>query len=138
MTEATVNPSGLATLTVGNPVNNASVGDQVEVDVTLFGLTTTLDSYRLDVTFTPGVLQAVATNSGTGDIDNAGGLIAGIARDNVGLAAGGTLVKLFFTAVGPGTCYLAASNVRLLDSAGNEIPFRAVGGSVSVDRRRSI
>jgi hypothetical protein len=108
------------------------------VEVTLFGLTTTLASYRLDVKFTPGVLQAVATGSGTGTIDNTGGSITGITRDNVGLKPGGSLLKLFFKAVGPGTCPLSASNVSLLDSTGNEIQFTAVGGAVIVDRPRSI
>ena len=127
-----------ATLTVGNPADNESVGNPVEVEVTLFDLATTLDSYQFDVKFTPSVLHAVATSSGTGSIDNAGGSISGIARGNVGLKSGGTLLKLSFKAIAPGTCFLSipTPSVRLLDSNGNEIPFMTVGGRVSVDRPR--
>jgi len=130
--------SAFATLTVGNPADNESLGNPLEVEVTLFGLTTTLDSYRFDVNFTPSVLSAVATSTGTGTIDNVGGSISGIARGNVGLKSGETLLKLYFTAIGLGTCFFSipTPSVRLLDSDGNEIPFTTVDGTVSVDRPR--
>jgi hypothetical protein len=128
--------SGAAVLTVGSSVDFESVGNLVVVDVTLFGLTTTLDSYRFDVDFTPGALSAWAAVPGTVDaIDNVGGTIKGIARSNIGLNFGGTLFRLYFNAVGPGNISLSipAASVSLLDSGGNEIPFTTVGGNVHVD-----
>jgi hypothetical protein len=103
----------------------------LEVDVTLFGLTTTLDSYRFDVHFTPGVLSFSGTNAGTiGNVDNVGGTAAGIARNNVGLNSGGTIVRLSFKAIGGGSSPLTIpeSSVILLDPEGNEIPFTIQSG----------
>ena len=59
--------SGSAILTVGYPSDGETVGNLVEVDVTIFGLPTTLDSYQFAVDFTPSVLADV-TQIGT--IDN--------------------------------------------------------------------
>ncbi|MEO8053339.1 MAG: cohesin domain-containing protein [Acidobacteriota bacterium] len=129
-----MDPSASATLTIGNPNDNEAFGKPVEVEVTISGLATTLKSYGFDVDFTPSVLSAVATSSGTGTIDNIGGSISGVARDNVGLNFGGALLKLYFNAIGPGTCFLSipTSSVSLLDSNGNEIPFATTDGKVSV------
>jgi len=124
---------GGAILTVGSPSDNEAVGNMVEVDLTIFGLPTTLDSYQFDVDFTPGVLSAMGTGSGT--IDNVNGTITGITGHNVGLNFGGTLLRLYFNAVGRGTDFLSipTSSVILLDSSGNEIPFTTVDGRVFVD-----
>ena len=45
--------------------------------------------------------------------------ITGIAGHNVGMNFGGTLFKLYFTAIGPGTAFLSipASSVSLWDAA---------------------
>jgi len=67
---------GGAILTVGNSSDNEAVGNMVEVDLTIFGLPATLDSYQFDVDFTPGVLSAMGTGSGT--IDNVSGTITGM------------------------------------------------------------
>jgi hypothetical protein len=124
---------GGAILTVGNSVDNEAVGNMVEVDVTIFGLPATLSSYQFDVDFTPGVLSALGTGSGT--IDNVDGTISGITGQNVGLNFGGTLFRLYFSAVGQGTDFLwiPTSSVVLLDSIGNSIPFTTVDGRVYVD-----
>ena len=125
--------SGGAILTIGNDVDNETVGNSVEVDVSISGLTATLHSYRFDVKFSPAVLSAVAADSAT--IDNAGGTISGIAASNVGLNSGGTLLKLYFHAIGRGSSLMSipAPSVTLLDSNGNEIPFTTQGGEVIVD-----
>lgn len=122
--------SGGAILTVGNPMDNEAAGNLVEVDVTVSGLPATLGTYLLDVDFTPGVLSALSTDPGT--VDNAGGTISGIAASNVGLNLGGTLFRLYFNAIGPGTSFLSASSVVLLDSGGNSISCRTVTGMVDV------
>ena len=123
--------SGGAILSVGPPGDAETVGNLVEVDVTVFGLPTTLDSYQFDVDFTPGVLSDVTQ---TGTIDNVGGSV-GIARSNVGLNFGGTLLRLYFRASGPGSAFLSipTSSVTLLDTRGNQIPFTEVDGRVYVD-----
>jgi hypothetical protein len=124
---------GGAILTVGNPTDNEAAGNLVEVDVTIYGLPTTLASYHFDVDFTPGVLSALATDPGS--VDNAGGTITGITGNNIGMNFGGTLFKLYFNAIVPGTDFLSipSASVILLDSSWNTIPFTAVGGRVSVD-----
>ncbi len=124
--------SGGAILTVGDPTDFWPAGSLVEVDVTLFGLPTTLDSYQVDIDFDPGVLSAVGANAGTIEtMDNTSGNIT-IARSDVGLNFGGTLFRLYFTEVGAGLSFVSipASSVTLLDSAGNAIPFTTVAGSV--------
>jgi hypothetical protein len=130
LTFATV-ASGGAILSVGYPSDAETVGNLVEVDVTIFGLPTTLDSYRFDVDFTSSVLSDV-TQIGT--IDNVGGTVT-IARSNVGLNFGGTLLRLYFTAIGPGTAFLSipTSSVTFLDTSGNRIPFTELDGRVYVD-----
>ena len=123
--------SGGAILSVGNPSDAETVGNLVEVDVTIFGLPTTLGSYRFDVDFTPVVLSDVTQ---TGTIDNSRGTVT-IARSNVGLNFGGTLLRLYFNALGPGTAFLSipALSVSLLDASGSQIPFTEVDGRVYVD-----
>ena len=124
---------GGAILTVGNSSDNEAVGNMVEVDLTIFGLPATLDSYQFDVDFTPGVLSAMGTGSGT--IDNVSGTITGMTGHNVGLNFGGTLLRLYFNAVGPGSDFLSipTSSVILLDSSGTQIPFTTVDGRVYVN-----
>jgi PEP-CTERM motif len=125
--------SGGAILTVGETSDFWPVGSLVEEDVTVFGLATTLDSYRLAIDFNPGVVRAVGVYGATTEaMDNIGGAIT-IARKNVGLNYGGTLFRLYFQQVGAGFSFLSipSSSVTLLDSGGNEIPFTAVGGSLS-------
>jgi hypothetical protein len=124
--------SGGTILSIGQDVDNESIGSSIEVDVTLFGLTATLDSYRFDVSFSPGVLSALPTNPGT--IDPTAGTISGIARSNIGLNFGGTLLKLYFKTIGAGTAFLSipASSVTLLDSNGNQIRFTTKDGKVFV------
>lgn len=99
--------------------------------MTLFGLTTTLDSYRFDVSFTPGVLSFLGANVGTVEnVDNVAGTVTGIARNNVGLNSGGTIVRLSFRAIGGGSSPLSIppSSVILLDANGNKIPFKTQSG----------
>ena len=122
---------GGAILTVGNPSDAETVGNLVEVDVTIFGLPTTLASYQFDIDFTPGVLSD-ATQTGT--IDNVSGTVK-VTGSNVGMNFGGTLLRLYFNAIGPGTAFLSipTSSVTLLDANGNQIPFTEVGGRVYVD-----
>jgi hypothetical protein len=124
---------GGAILTVGDSIDYEAVGNMVEVDVTIFGLPATLNSYQLDVDFTPGVLWALGSGSGT--IDNVDGTISGITGHNVGMNFGGTLFRLYFNAAGWGTDFLSipTSSVILLDSSGNNIPFTTAGGRVYVD-----
>ena len=125
--------SGGAILTVGDGSTFWPVGSLVEEDVTVFGLTTTLDSYQLAIDFNPGIVCALGVYGATMEsMDNTGGTIT-IARSNVGLNYGGTLFKLYFQQVGAGFSFLSIplSNVTLLDSGGNEIPFTAAGGSLS-------
>lgn len=125
--------SGGALLTAGESNDFWPVGSLVEEDVTVFGLTTTLDAYQLAIDFNPSVLCAVGIYGATMEtMDNTAGTIT-IARDNVGLAYGGTLFKLYFQQVGAGFSFLSipSASVTLLDSDGNEIPFTAVGGSLS-------
>ena len=130
-----MDPAAVAVLTIGSDADYEPAGSLVEVGVTLFGLATTLDSYQFDVDFTPGVLSFSGADAGVvGNIDNVGGTVTGIARRNVGLNFGGTIVKLFFKASGPGTSSLSipASSVSLLDSGGNKIPFTTKDGKVIV------
>ncbi len=127
--------SGEAILTVGNGPDFESFGNLVEVDVTIFGLTTTLNAFQFDIDFTPGVLSGLGANVGTiENIDNVGGTAIGIARSSVGLNFGGTLVRFFFRAIGEGLSPLSipASSVTLLDSDGNEIAFTTTGAYVVV------
>jgi hypothetical protein len=124
---------GGAILTVGESNNFWPAGSMVEEDVTVFGLTATLDSHQLAIDFNPGVVCAVGVYGATMEtMDNSGGTIT-IARSSVGLNYGGTLFKLYFQQVGAGFSFLSipSSSVSLLDSDGNEIPFTAVGGSLS-------
>ena len=127
--------SGGAILTVGSPFDLETVGNLVTLDVTISSLPTTLDSYKFDVAFTPGVLFAAGSSNGSGTIDNVGGTISGLTAKNLGLNFGGTLFKIYFNAIGPGNGFLSipALSVTLLDSAGNEIPFTTAGGTVLVD-----
>jgi len=122
----------MATLTIGNDVDNVTIQSLVEVEVAISGLTATPDSYRFDVTFSQGVLAALATNPGT--IDNAAGTITGIARSNVNVNFGAPLLKLYFNAIGAGTCKLSipSPTVALLDANGNQIPFTTKDGKVFV------
>ena len=125
--------SGGAILTAGEPNDFWPVGSLVEEDVTVFGLPATLDSYQLAIDFNPGVVCAVGVYGATMEtMDNTGGSIT-IARNNVGLNYGGTLFRLYFQQVGAGFSFLSIpwSSVTLQDSAGNTIPFTAVGGSLS-------
>jgi len=125
--------SGGAILTVGESNDFWPTGSLVEEDVTVFGLTATLDSYQLAIDFNPSVVCAVGVYGANMEtMDNAGGTIT-IARDNVGLNYGGTLFKLYFQQVGAGFSFLSipSSSVILLDSGGTEIPFTLVGGRLS-------
>lgn len=124
--------SGGAILTAGEP-SFWPVGSLVEEDVTIFGLTTTLDSYQLAITFNPGIVCAVGVYGATMEtMDNTAGTVT-VARNNVGLNYGGTIFKLYFQQVAAGFSFLSipTSSVTLLDSDGNAIPFTAVGGSLS-------
>jgi hypothetical protein len=120
-------------LTVGNSVDYEATGNMVEVDVTIFGLPSTLSAYQFDVNFTPGVLSALGAGSGT--IDNFDGTISGISGNNLNLNFGGTLFRLYFRAMGPGTDFLwiPTSSVILLDSSGNNIPFTTESARVYVN-----
>jgi hypothetical protein len=122
----------MATLRIGQDVDNETLGSSVEVNVTISALAATLDSYRFDVSFSPAVLSALPTNPGT--VDNAAGTISGIARNNIGLNFGGTLLQIHFNAIGVGTAFLSipTSSVTLLDSNGNKIPFTTKDGKVFV------
>ena len=125
--------SGGAIITAGESSDFWPAGSLVEEDVTIFGLPTTLDSYQLAIDFNPGVLSAVGVYGATMEtMDNTGGTLT-IGRSNVGLNYGGTLFKLYFQQVAAGFSFLSipSSSVTLLDSAGNAIPFTAVGGSLS-------
>ncbi len=121
----------LPVLMIGNDVNNEPFGSLVEVDVKIAGLAAILDSYRFDVAFTPGVLSFSGADRGTVQgFDNTAGTVTGIARSNVGLNAGGTLVKLRFKAIGAGTSVLSIppTSVTLLC----KIPFTKKDGVVFV------
>jgi len=119
-----------AILTAGESNDFWPAGSLIQEDVTVFGLTSTLDSYQLSIDFNPGVLCAVGVYGA--NMDNTAGTIT-IARDNVGLNYGGTLFKLYFQQVGAGFSFLSipSSSVTLLDSGGNEIPFTVMRGSLS-------
>jgi hypothetical protein len=123
---------GGAILTVGDSSDAETVGNLVEVDVTVFGLPATLASYQFAIDFSPNVLSYATWQSGT--IDNLDGTIT-LASSDVGLNFGGTLLRLYFNAIGPGTAFLSipTSSVILLDASGNEIPFTGVDGRVYVD-----
>ena len=112
--------SGGAILTAGPSNDFWPAGSLIEEDVTVFGLPTTLDSYRIAVNFNPSVLCAVGVYGASMEtMDNNGGTIT-IARNNVGLNYGGTLFKLYFQQVGAGFSFLSipASSVTLLDCGG--------------------
>ena len=122
-----------AILTAGESNDFWPAGSLIQEDVTVFGLTSTLDSYQLSIDFNPGFLCAVGVYGANMEtMDNTAGTIT-IARDNVGLNYGGTLFKLYFQQVGAGFSFLSipSSSVTLLDSGGNEIPFTVVRGSLS-------
>lgn len=121
------------------------VGSPVSLAVNVSGLTD-LFAFQFDVGFNPAVLAATSVTEGPlfaagvsfspGVIDNTTGSITFIADSlsggGPGISADGSLVRLFFQAIGVGSSGVDLSNVILLDSALHDITATAMGGTVTI------
>jgi adhesin HecA-like repeat protein len=129
-----------ATISIGN----VSSTDDVTVDIS--GVTD-LYAYQFDIGFDPTLLEATGETEGpflssgggttfvAGAIDNSAGTLSDTADSLTGMVSGvtglGTLATIDFQAIGVGTSPITLSNILLLDSGGNSIPFMSENGSVT-------
>ena len=137
-------PMTAATISVVPSSATATVGDTITADINISDVLD-LYAFQFDVSFAPGVLSAntptdgLFLNSGgffSGFTDNAAGTITFIADSLVGLMPGisgaGTLARIQFTAVGPGTSPITIGNPVLLDSNLFDIAAITNGSTVTV------
>jgi adhesin HecA-like repeat protein len=124
-----------------------SPGDAFTVNANIAGITD-LYAFQFDLSFDPVVLAATSSTEGPflpsggatffipGTIDNVNGMVTATADTLIAAPAGvsgaDTLASFGFSAIGVGTSALTFSNVILLDSNLNDIPFTLSNGSVTV------
>jgi general secretion pathway protein D len=135
-----------ATISVQPPAATVAAGSPVTIDVSVTDASD-LFAFQFDVGFTPSLLAATAVTEGElfsgkgvsfipGSIDNTAGTILFIADSLSGPGPGingdGSLARISFNTIGPGTAAVQVSNIVLLDSSLADIPATAVAGIVTV------
>ena len=143
--------SALAIPIVSIQPNTATpaVGSSFDLFVNI-GSVADLFAFQFDISFNRTVLSAVSVTEGPffssggttffipGTIDNTAGAISFTSDSLIGALAGvtgsGTLAKLTFSALAQGNSPIGLSNVALLDSGLNDIPFNTAGGGVNPTR----
>ncbi len=134
-------------VTVQLTAPSASLGDSILLSIDIAGVSD-LFAFQFDLGFDPSVVSALSVGEGeflssggstffaSGSIDNTSGSVASTADALfgalAGVSGGGTLARLELTALTFGTSPLLLSNVLLLDSSLNDIPFELGSGSVAV------
>jgi hypothetical protein len=117
---------------------SVALGGNLSLEVNIAGVTD-LYAFQFDVDFDPTTLSATGISEGPflltggptffipGTIDNVGGVMAFNADTLIGAVPGvtgsGDLATLDFTAIANGASSVSLSNVILLDSNFNSIPF---------------
>ena len=134
-----------AVVSVQPPVSNPGVGSSFDVFVNISSVKD-LYAFQFDVGFNPSVISALTVtegaflpNGGTtsfipGSIDNIGGLItnnADILLGSIpGVSGDGPLLEISFQALTAGVSLISLSNIILLDSNSDDIPFTSTDGTV--------
>jgi Cohesin domain len=125
-----------ADISIDPTSQTTSTGTVVTVDVDITNVTT-LYGYQFDLTFNPGILQAMSSTEGTflpsggatffisGTNDNVGGTVAATADTlpaaTTGVSGGGELAVFTFDAIDAGASTIGIQNEILLDSNINVI-----------------
>ena len=136
-----------AVLSIDPTTQTTSTGTVVTVDVGIANVSD-LYAYQFDLTFNPGVLQAVSSSEGSflagggstffinGSNDNVGGTVSATADTLLsavnGVNGSGELAVFTFDAIGNGSSALSIQNELLLDSNFNILGDTTTSGSVTV------
>jgi len=126
--------------------DDVAIGDTFDVPVSVSGVSD-LYAFQFDLSYDPTVLELTNITEGSflssagvtffipGTIDNMAGTATSTADALIGAIAGasgeGDLAIFDFTAISVGSSDLALSNVTLLDSSLNAIPFTISNGQVA-------
>lgn len=132
-------------LSINPAVASVLSGSDVTLSVDISGVSD-LYAWQFDLTFDPAILQVQSQTEGdflssagptffisgfldTGSITNIADALEG---SGPGADGSGTLLNLNLLGLGIGTSALSVSNVFLLDSLGNDIPFTSSDSAITI------